>query len=89
MKAITKPGIHDLTNEMRNSGGFPEKERAVKSGRSTVRSQIAYAGDTGTAGTKAKSVICHKQYELYSLNFSGLKQLVSVYNYFLRIIPRA
>ena len=74
MKAITKPGVHDLTNEMRNSGGFPEKERAVKSGRSTVRSQIAYAGDTGTAGTKAKSVICHKQYELYSLNFSGFRE---------------
>ena len=74
---------------MRNFGGFPEKDRAVKPGRSTERSQIAYAGYIGTACTKAKPVICHTLYELYSLNFSGLKQLVLVYNYFLRIIPRA
>ena len=40
MKAITKAGVRDLTNEMRNFGGFPEKDRAVKSGRSTASHKL-------------------------------------------------
>ena len=55
MKAVTQSDVYGHTNEMRNLSGFPGKARAVKSGRSTERSQTAYAGDTGTACTASKS----------------------------------
>lgn len=45
----------DVNTEIRNLSGFPGKVRAVKSDRSTQKSQIAYAGDTDILSHKKKN----------------------------------